>query len=226
MSKEENKIDLKSDNMLARVLSDEVVEKNWQKFSALLETTKRPGIDKLIEYLKDKTDMYSAPASGKYHRNTFGGLVDHSIRVYEYLNELNENFGDRYSDDTIIITGLLHDLCKANYYDVSQEWDKKYKDETNKWRQIPAYKVNEEIPLGHGEKSVIIANRFIGLTIPEMVAIRWHMSAFDPGIHFFYPSGSPFRQASNDHPLVKMIIISDLQAEFYESMYPVESIIK
>jgi len=151
---------------------EEKIDYNWRSFKKLLKSTDRDGVDDLINHLENETDMSTAPASSKYHRNTYGGLVDHSIRVFEYLKEINEEFGSPVKDDSIVLTGLLHDLCKANYYIVGKEWDKEYKKKYNKWREKNVYHIKEQLPLGHGEKSVIVAYRYIPLKTEEMVAIR------------------------------------------------------
>ena len=198
-------------------------EENWRQFSLELLKTGRDGTDRLLDYLETKTDMKKAPASSKYHRNTYGGLVDHSLRVMKFLRHVNTEMGDIEKDENIVIAGLLHDLCKANYYVVEEKWRK---DAKNKWESYMAYGVDEELPLGHGEKSIIIANRFIPLTKNEMMAIRWHMSAFDAGIHFNYPSGSPFRSSMDRCPLLKMLIIADQMAELEETLNPLKEVIQ
>jgi len=75
-----------------------------------------------------------------------------------------------------------------------------------------SYKVNDTLPLGHGEKSLYLVSQFIELTVEEACAIRWHMVAFDAGIHFNYPSGFPFRQAVEKYPLVTLLFTADFEA--------------
>lgn len=78
----------------------------------------------------------------------------------------------------------------------------------------PSYKVDEELPLGHGEKSLYLAGQFIMPLSEEAMAIRWHLGANDPGTHFFYPSGGPLNQAIRQHQLVPMIIAADYLASW------------
>ena len=75
----------------------------------------------------------------------------------------------------------------------------------------PAYKVQDQFPMGHGEKSVSILQDYIWLDPEEKLAIRWHQCAFDPGIHFNYPSGYPFREAAKI-PLVVLLFTADYEA--------------
>ena len=72
-----------------------------------------------------------------------------------------------------------------------------------------AWGVDDKLPLGHGEKSLFLIGKFLQLTDPEAAAIRWHMLAFDPGIHFNYPSGYAFRAAADKYPLVPLLFAAD-----------------
>ena len=87
---------------------------------ALLRQIKRPGINDLIDYLQGGTDFYSAPASTRFHGAEPGGLVRHSMEVYRQLNDIMQMYQDVLDDpidhDTTLICGLLHDVCKANFY--------------------------------------------------------------------------------------------------------------
>ncbi len=140
---------------------------------------KREGASKLLDYLC-ANDFFTAPASAKYHASEEGGLCYHSINVYNRLiklvkGDLGENYQQTFSDETLAICGLLHDLCKVNYYAVDY---RNVKEEGN-WVKKPYYKVEEKFPYGHGEKSVFIASQYIKLTAEEAMAINWHMGGFD-----------------------------------------------
>jgi hypothetical protein len=77
---------------------------------------------------------------------------------------------------------------------------------------VPNYVVEDQLPLGHGEKSLYVLREFIELTVDEALAIRWHMSTFDAGIHFDYPSGFPYREAVKRSKLVTIIQLADIEA--------------
>lgn len=194
------------------------IEGNWQKLLAELRSIQRPGMDNLICYLEKDTDFKTAPASTKFHLSEQGGLTAHSLNVLKYGRLVNSEMNRPCSDESVTIATLMHDLCKANYYVLGEEWDKEYKEKYNQWRKIPVWKVKDQLPLGHGEKSVIMAARHIELTPEEMAAIRWHMVGFDAGIHFNYPSGFPFRESMNNYPLLKVVILADQMAELFESL--------
>lgn len=150
------------------------IEKNYQEFKDLLLSTQRPGIERFIEYL-DNTDLKIAPASTKYHDSFEGGLVYHSLIVYKELCKMTE-YIEKYSipKESLIITALLHDLCKVNYYvpDVRNVKNR----ETGQWYQEPYYTVNDVFPIGHAEKSIIILQQFIRLSKTEIAMIRNHMA--------------------------------------------------
>lgn len=143
-----------------------------------LKTVKRDGIEELINYLLERTDYFTAPASTKFHSNFDGGLALHSHNVVELLIQKNQQYKLGLSNDTIYLTGYLHDLCKCNMY---QKTMRLKKDEvTGKWIGYASYEIDEKIPLGHGEKSVILLQQFVKLSLEECLMIRWHMGAYVP----------------------------------------------
>lgn len=139
----------------------------------------REGADKLLEYLIS-SDFFTAPASARFHLSEAGGLCQHSLNVYKRLlqivqNEYGANYRETVSDETIAICGLLHDVCKVNYYAI----DYRNVKEGNVWVKKPHFVVSEKFPYGHGEKSVFIVSQYLKLTVEEAMAINWHMGGFD-----------------------------------------------
>ena len=57
---------------------------NIARFEEELGKVQRPGMDKLLEYIR-KSDFYRAPASTKYHLSCEGGLLQHSLNVLDAL---------------------------------------------------------------------------------------------------------------------------------------------
>ena len=55
-----------------------------EQFIELLKSTKREGIDNLIDFLKN-SDFFKAPASTRFHGSFEKGLMEHSMKVYEIL---------------------------------------------------------------------------------------------------------------------------------------------
>ena len=149
-----------------------------EQFIELLKSIKREGINELIEFL-EKTDFFLAPASTRFHGDYEGGLVEHSLKVYEILKHKVENNIEKLdvSEDTIKIVALLHDVCKANYYKVDY---RNAKNSLGVWEKVPYYTVDDTIPYGHGEKSVMMITEYIKLTPEEKYSIRWHMGYTEP----------------------------------------------
>lgn len=140
---------------------------------------KREGAEKLLAHLmSSSSDFFTAPASTRYHGAYEGGLVEHSLNVYECLRDymdrerVKELYGLETSDETIAIVALLHDLCKTNFY---KPGFRNVKDDNGVWQKVPTYEIDDKLPYGHGEKSVYIISGFMRLTREEAFAIRYHM---------------------------------------------------
>ena len=146
------------------------------------EKITREGADKLLEFLM-KSDFFTAPASTRYHGACEGGLLRHSLNVYDCLVDIlarprmKEVYGIEYSDESIAIAGLLHDICKVNFYKVST---RNVKDENGRWNTVPYYTIEDNLPYGHGEKSAYIVSAYLKLTRDEAFAIRYHMGFSGP----------------------------------------------
>jgi hypothetical protein len=154
------------------------IEENKEKFIKIYEENiKREGADKLLEYLK-ATDCFTAPASTRYHGNYEGGLCAHSINTYERFVELVDKYSEtKYSDEVIAICGLLHDICKVQFY--KKGFRNVKNEDTGKWDKKEIYEISEGFPCGHSEKSIILLQAFIKLETDSILAIRAHMGAFD-----------------------------------------------
>ena len=149
-----------------------------ERFIELYTTNiKREGASDLLSWLM-KSDFFCAPASTKFHGNYTGGLVEHSLNVYDALLKLIDDYGfkDKYSDETVAIVALLHDLCKVNFY---KKDSKNVKTEDGQWVKKEFYVIEEKFPCGHGEKSVILVQGCMKLSREEIYAIRAHMGGFD-----------------------------------------------
>lgn len=177
-----------------------------QTFIDLLRSTKRAGIEDLIQYLEN-TDFFAAPASTKYHLSCEGGLLKHSLHVYYNLEKLCSHI---LPTDSIIIVSLLHDLCKANFYKKIQ---KNQKNKDGNWEVIDAYAVDELLPLGHGEKSVMLVQNYIKLTAQEILAIRWHMGGFEPKENY-----KSVNAAFQQSPLAIFLHMADLKATYVDEV--------
>ena len=142
------------------------------------EHVHRDGAEALLDYLTNKSDFFTSPASARYHGAYAGGLCEHSLNVYHCLTDylarerVTDLYGLEYSPESIALVALLHDVCKIGCYKPST---RNVKGEDGKWTQVPTFTYEDPLPYGHGEKSVYVVNGFVRLTREEAMAIRWHM---------------------------------------------------
>jgi hypothetical protein len=174
---------------------------------------KRDDSDKLLEYLLSKgSDFFTAPASYRYHGSYPGGLVEHSVNVYECLADFlarprfREKYGFEYPAESIAVAALLHDICKINCYIPGT---RNVKDEKGKWQSVPSYDYEDKLPYGHGEKSVYIITGFMRLTREEAFAIRYHMGF--SGLEDKRAIGEAFER----FPLAYALNAADMEATYY-----------
>ena len=173
----------------------------------------RDGADKLLEFLLSRhSDFFDAPASARYHGAYQGGLCEHSLNVYDCLEaylarqRVQQVNGLNYSEESIAIVSLLHDLCKINVY---KPGTRNVKDENGKWIQVPTYEYSDQIPYGHGEKSVYIISGYMRLTREEAFAIRYHMGF--SGTEDARNVGAAFEM----FPLAFALSTADMEATYY-----------
>ncbi len=177
---------------------------------------KRPGAEKLLDYLENKSDFFTAPSSTRFHGAYEGGLVQHSVNVYHCLKaylereRVKELYGMNYSNETIAIVSLLHDLCKVNFYTVDY---RNAKNADGVWEKVPYYTISDSMPYGHGEKSVYIISGYLygenRLSREEAFAIRYHMGF----------SGNEDKnsigKALEMYPLAFALSVADMEASYF-----------
>lgn len=202
-------------------MTPEQIQANQQQFLEIARANiQREGLEDLLKYLVEKTDFFTAPSSSKFHMNEDGGLCAHSLNVFltalgvhQHMLTMSEKNGvdmgvNKITRENIAVSTLFHDVCKTNLYKKVEKWKK---DDANRWVPYPGYELNDELPLGHGEKSCLIVHRFMKLYKDEMLAIRWHMGMFDMG-----EQGAPLRfafyKALDVSPLVAIVHASDFLA--------------
>ncbi len=180
------------------------------EFIKLLKETNRDGIDELLNFLEN-SDFYTAPASTKFHGSNEKGLLEHSLKVYEILEQKVKNCSAtidlKVPEDTIRISALLHDICKTNYYKTDY---RNAKNALGVWEKVPYYAIDDTIPYGHGEKSVMMISEFVKLTTEEKYAIRWHMGYTEPKELY-----STIGLAYTKYPFALLIHEADLEATYF-----------
>lgn len=191
-----------------------MLEKNKNEFIEIYkESITRPGSDKLLNYLiSEQSDFFTAPCSTRFHGSYAGGLVQHSINVYNCLKDYlsrqrtKDVYGMEYTNESIALTALLHDVCKMNFYSVDY---RNAKNEQGVWEKVPYYTINDQLPYGHGEKSVYIVSGFMRLTREEAFAIRYHMGF--SGIEDRNSIGKAFEM----FPLAFALSVADMEATYF-----------
>lgn len=203
------------------------VETTIQKFLQTYETYISPaeGADELLKYLQ-KSDFFTAPASTQFHGSHPGGLVLHSVNVYERLCGL-VNLEQSLNDDpkvqaiaveSIAKVAFLHDLCKIDVYKPGTRNVKN--EETGAWEKVPFYKYEDSLPFGHGEKSQYIAGNFIRLSRSESMAIRWHMGPYDAYVKGDPHGAATLSKAFEMFPLALLLHQADQTATHIDECKP------
>lgn len=177
-----------------------------------LKSTKRNGIENLIQYLSD-SDFYKAPASTKYHGCYEGGLAEHSVNVLDCLLTLDKTLNEVYGmpkddENSLIIIALLHDITKIGDYKSKQLWRK---DANGKWESYTGYVREPDLCMGHAGKSIFEIQKYIQLTDKEAQAIFWHMGAYDRSE---YNSFNEMGEAFNKNSLAYKLHTADMMATY------------
>lgn len=175
-----------------------------ERFIELCSKVKREGIDDLVKWL-ETSDFFYAPASTRFHGAYAGGLLEHSLNVYDELVRLLAAYPEvQASEESVIIVSLFHDLCKVNMYGTEK---RNRKDATGKWESYDAYVSDEKFHYGgHGSKSVFILQNYLKITAEEAVAINCHMSCWDGNTSV----GAAYEQ----YPLAWLLHVADEGATY------------
>lgn len=188
-------------------------EKIKEEFISIYkENIKREGSEKLLDYLINKCDFFTAPASTRFHSAYAGGLAQHSLNVYyclkDYLSRerVKETYKLSYTEEQIAIVALLHDMCKIDCY---KSDFRNVKNDKGQWEKVPTYKFEDPLPYGHGEKSVYMISGFMRLSREEAMAIRWHMGF--SGTEDNNLTG----RALETYPLAFALATADMEASYF-----------
>ena len=186
-----------------------------EEFLEIYQThIRREGSAELLDYLVNKSDLFTAPASARFHGSYAGGLCQHSVNVFRCLEDylsrprVREVYQlDNYPMESVAIVALLHDLCKIGCYKAGTRNVKN--EATGQWEKVPTFFFEDKIPYGHGEKSVYIISGFLRLTREEAMAIRWHMGF--SGTEDNRLVGQAFQQ----FPLAFALATADMEASYF-----------
>ncbi len=186
------------------MITERQMQENKKKIIGILKDTKRKGIENLIGWLED-SNFFTSPASTMFHGNYEGGLAAHSYEVYEEFKRQVSHYGLNVPEESVAIASIGHDLCKVDLYVENKLKDGKPSD-------AKPYKTEDKFPIGHGEKSAMLVQKYILLTEQEAVLIRWHMSYEDPAwedykdkVERLFPEVILFQHADSEVSLLKKI---------------------
>lgn len=159
-----------------------------EKIIELLRSTKRAGMDKLIEHM-EQNGFFDTPCSTRYHLAKDGGLAEHSYNVYcvmkdlSFLLQMDAEPMSKETADSLIICALLHDLGKMGQFGKPVYIPKMCKGRATKANPDPEpyrsttqpFESNPELlSVDHEIRSIQIASQFIELTEEESWAILMH----------------------------------------------------
>ena len=203
------------------MITEEQISKNRDLYIDILESVDREGIDNLIKFIKT-TDFFEAPASTIYHNNFKGGLCLHSINVYYNALKVAEGFYEQIPMDSLKVACLLHDISKADFYELYIQNKKNYnangasKDTAGRfdWVTVERYKVRDSMDRpfvygDHGTNSYMIASKFIKINEAEACAIINHHMALDNA-----PVRQDISEIYNRHPLATVVHVADTLATY------------
>lgn len=180
---------------------------NKERFLTLCSSVNRDGMSELLDWL-EKSDFYTCPASSRYHGSYEGGLLQHSLNVYDETDRLLNTYTEvkeKIPKESVIVAALFHDLCKVNFYSVEK---RNRKNEIGQWESYDAYTIKEKFCFGgHGSKSVFLAQQFIKLTPEEAVAINCHMGAYSE-------NPQDVSKAYEQHPFAWILHVADEAATY------------
>lgn len=190
-------------------MDDKQIQDDKARFVGIIkDNVTRDGINAVMAFL-DNSDFYIAPASTQYHNACDGGLLNHSLNVYDCLVRLNDTFNLSFKPESMAISALFHDICKTNVY---VKGTRNRKNALGQWEAVDIWEFKDSLPLGHGEKSVIMLQSMgLKLTKNELFTIRWHMAGFDNAVK---GGERGMSSAYEQSPLAAALNMADMAATY------------
>ena len=190
-----------------------------EMFLSILSSVKKEGVDKLISYL-EKSTFYQDPASAEEYNPYEGGLVDHSLNVYNTLEKLAQIQNIKTYEDSLKIVGLLHDISLiGSFQKMTKNVTVKGPDGKNKRREdgrilfiekeVFEFIPEVSLPYPRGYLSVRFLKQFLKLTNLEEMAIYWHTALQEPPTNLS-------KRALQSHWLVTKLAQADLEAKLFQ----------
>lgn len=199
-------------------MNDELIQKNRDRFIDLVSSIEREGFNKdLLLFHLDNSDFYTAPASTKFHCSYKGGLLQHTLNVYDNLCLLVKSLNLNIEEDSIKIVSLFHDIAKMNYYESYYKNQKVYSETGSKrdeggrfdWQQIKDYKVRDVkerfLYYNHEGTSEFLIRQYCPLKIEESIAILHHHGSISDDC-----AKDNITAVYNRYPLAALLHLADM----------------
>lgn len=148
------------------------------RFIKLLMSTGIKGINNLIGELENG-GFFTAPASSAHHLCKEGGLLEHSLNVYDVACELHKtSLGYEFNDrEDLIIACLLHDVGKMGAFGQPNYIENILK--SGNRSEAKPY-ISNKLGLQHQDISIMTVSKYIDLTEDQAIAIKYHNGLYTP----------------------------------------------
>ena len=143
-----------------------------KRYQALKEkvVTRKEEFEGLMEFIETETSYMTAPASTRFHLCREGGLLEHSVNVAENMLKIKAVLAPEISDESCVITALLHDLGKAGVPGTPQY----IPNDTGYRGGAPYYFNRDMVYLSVPVRSLYLAGARFPLTQEEAQSIVYH----------------------------------------------------
>lgn len=131
----------------------------------------------LCDFIENKTEWLTAPASTRFHLCQQHGLLQHSCNVAETALKLKNALSPNISDESCVIVALLHDLGKVGMpqnpqYLINEPTERQKKAGYPAWAP---YRFNNDLTyLSVPVRSLYLILPYMPLTEAEAQAIVYH----------------------------------------------------
>lgn len=132
---------------------------------------------RLMNFVENETAYLTSPASTRFHLCREQGLLEHSVNVAENMLRIRDSLAPEISEESCIITALIHDLGKAGMPGNPQYIANEPTPRQKQYGYGPSvpYRINDSlvymsVPL----RSLYLAMPYIHLSESEVQAIMYH----------------------------------------------------
>jgi hypothetical protein len=157
----------------------------------------------LCDFIENKTEWMTAPASTRFHLSKDCGLLEHSCNVAEIMLKIKAVLAPEISDESCVIVALLHDLGKVGMpgnpqYLVNEPTERQKQYGHSAWTP---FRFNNDLTyLSVPVRSLYLALPYLPLSEEETQAIVYHDGQYVDDNHSV---------AKNECPLTLLLQYAD-----------------